>query len=321
MVTAATRVFPSAMESMIVVASNRGPVSFDHDAAGALTSQRGAGGLVTALSGVFFRDETTWVAAAMTEGDREVAVEGYELDPESRQRVRFVLVPPERYDAYYNQMDSIGHDLGAVARHSKDAVDQRPDALANLARAEHGASAAQSHMLPRPRFVALILLEGIERNDEHSLGPSGSEPGVDIVERPRSRRDAQRGRHPAREAIEIIVGPERPSAVRNTVLRRVQIDDVEVRGMSERMAAEAPESEDHELAAGKLAVRLLERVGGGLTQRDQRAFGDAGIALGDLERVAAAVDQLDSERKTSFVDEPARAVQRDVVGLVAHRIG
>jgi len=44
------------------------------------------------------------VAAAMTEGDREVAVEGYELDPESRQRVRFVLVPPERYDAYYNQM-------------------------------------------------------------------------------------------------------------------------------------------------------------------------------------------------------------------------
>ena len=92
------------MESTIVVASNRGPVSFDHDASGALTSQRGAGGLVTALSGVFFRDETTWVAAAMSDGDREVAHEGYEIDPDSHQRVRFVVIPPERYDAYYNQM-------------------------------------------------------------------------------------------------------------------------------------------------------------------------------------------------------------------------
>ncbi len=92
------------MESTIVVASNRGPVSFDHDASGALTSQRGAGGLVTALSGVFFRDETTWVAAAMSDGDREVAQEGYEIDPDSHQRVRFVVIPPERYDAYYNQM-------------------------------------------------------------------------------------------------------------------------------------------------------------------------------------------------------------------------
>ena len=102
----ATRAFPSAMESTIVVASNRGPVSFDHDASGALTSQRGAGGLVTALSGVFFRDETTWVAAAMTDGDREVADEGYEIDPDSHQRVRFVVIPPERYDAYYNQMSN-----------------------------------------------------------------------------------------------------------------------------------------------------------------------------------------------------------------------
>jgi trehalose 6-phosphate synthase len=92
------------MESTIVVASNRGPVSFDHDEAGILTSQRGAGGLVTALSGVFFRDDATWVAAAMTDGDREVALEGRPIDPGSHQRVRFVVLPTERYDAYYNQM-------------------------------------------------------------------------------------------------------------------------------------------------------------------------------------------------------------------------
>ncbi len=98
--------FPSAMESAIVVASNRGPVSFERDASGELISQRGAGGLVTALSGVFFRDDTTWVAAAMTDGDREVAAEGFEIDPDAHQRVRFVVIPPERYDAYYNQMSN-----------------------------------------------------------------------------------------------------------------------------------------------------------------------------------------------------------------------
>src|SRR5882672_9495581 len=54
----ATRTFPSAMESTIVVASNRGPVSFERDESGTLVAQRGAGGLVTALSGVFFRDDT-----------------------------------------------------------------------------------------------------------------------------------------------------------------------------------------------------------------------------------------------------------------------
>jgi len=100
----ATQTFPSAMESTIVVASNRGPVSFDRDASGTLVAQRGAGGLVTALSGVFFRDDTTWVAAAMTDGDRELAAEGFEIDPDSHQRVRFVVIPPDRYDAYYNQM-------------------------------------------------------------------------------------------------------------------------------------------------------------------------------------------------------------------------
>jgi trehalose 6-phosphate synthase len=102
----ATHDFPSAMESTVVVASNRGPLTFDHDATGALTSQRGAGGLVTALSGVFFRDDATWVAAAMTDGDREVASEGRPIEQDSRQRVRFVVIPPERYDGYYNQMSN-----------------------------------------------------------------------------------------------------------------------------------------------------------------------------------------------------------------------
>jgi trehalose 6-phosphate synthase len=63
----------SAIEASIVVASNRGPVSFDRDDRGRLSPRRGTGGLVTALSGVFYRDDTTWLSAAMTEGDSAVA--------------------------------------------------------------------------------------------------------------------------------------------------------------------------------------------------------------------------------------------------------
>ena len=47
-----------------MVASNRGPVTIERDARGKLVARRGAGGLVTALSGVFYRDDTSWVAAA-----------------------------------------------------------------------------------------------------------------------------------------------------------------------------------------------------------------------------------------------------------------
>jgi trehalose 6-phosphate synthase len=94
----------SAIEASVVVASNRGPVSFERTSSGKLQARRGAGGLVTALSGVFFRDDTAWVAAAMTEGDRAVALKGRTVEPDSHQRVRFVVIPPKQYEGYYNQI-------------------------------------------------------------------------------------------------------------------------------------------------------------------------------------------------------------------------
>ena len=71
---------------------------------------------------------------------------------------------------------------------------------------------------------------------------------------------------------------------------------------------------------GKRAVRLLEFGDRGLAERDQRAFGDPRIAGGDLERVAAPVDQLDAEREPALVDQPPDAVERDIIGLPAHRV-
>ncbi|HEX4942406.1 MAG TPA: trehalose-6-phosphate synthase, partial [Actinomycetota bacterium] len=91
----------SAMESSLVVASNRGPIRFERDEDGKLVAHRGSGGLVTVLAGVLERDDATWVAAAVTEGDREVAPRGRKLEG-AAQRVRYVDIPEERYDGYYN---------------------------------------------------------------------------------------------------------------------------------------------------------------------------------------------------------------------------
>ncbi len=56
----------------LFVVSNRGPVSFDLDASapGGLVASRGAGGLVTALGELGRHAPVTWIASAISDGDR-----------------------------------------------------------------------------------------------------------------------------------------------------------------------------------------------------------------------------------------------------------
>lgn len=57
----------------IVVASNRGPVTFE---SGGANARRGSGGLVTALRPIMEGGGGRWIASAMTEGDRDFAARG-----------------------------------------------------------------------------------------------------------------------------------------------------------------------------------------------------------------------------------------------------
>src|SRR6266542_4655145 len=91
----------SAMEAPVVVASNRAPITYVRDARGKLEAQKGAGGLVTAMSGVFFHDDATWVAAATSKHEIEIARAGRAVGGSS-QRVRFVNIRPATYERYYN---------------------------------------------------------------------------------------------------------------------------------------------------------------------------------------------------------------------------
>lgn len=91
-------------QRQVILASNRGPVSFVRGESGGLETRRGVGGLVTALTGALELSGGLWIASAMTDQDRERATEGpIELDSGgARYRVRFLDFEPETFDGFYN---------------------------------------------------------------------------------------------------------------------------------------------------------------------------------------------------------------------------
>lgn len=94
------------MDKNLIVASNRGPVEFYLNN-GKIEMKRGAGGLVSTLLPFMSEVDGTWVASAMTDGDREVA-EKHEkcLVPVPEENpdfcVSFVVVDQEIYKDYYS---------------------------------------------------------------------------------------------------------------------------------------------------------------------------------------------------------------------------
>ncbi|MHB1135010.1 MAG: alpha,alpha-trehalose-phosphate synthase (UDP-forming) [Chloroflexota bacterium] len=91
----------------LLVASNRGPLEYHLGARGDLTAERGSGGLVTALSGLAAHAGLSWVACAMTDGDRAVArgqahSRPTDSDSPADMRMRFVVAPPAQYNRHYN---------------------------------------------------------------------------------------------------------------------------------------------------------------------------------------------------------------------------
>ncbi len=88
----------------LIIASNRGPVQFDLQPDGSLAARRGSGGMVTALLATARTVPITWVAAAMTEGDRQAAsqVNGDLLQvPGEDILVKLVTVPNTVYQRHY----------------------------------------------------------------------------------------------------------------------------------------------------------------------------------------------------------------------------
>jgi trehalose 6-phosphate synthase len=97
-----------AARRKLIVVSNRGPASFTRNEEGNRVAKRGGGGLVTALRSLVAHHDVTWIASAMTDEDRAVAVEsgGKAIEEVARDgspyRLRLVAHDPAAYDWYYN---------------------------------------------------------------------------------------------------------------------------------------------------------------------------------------------------------------------------
>src|SRR6476646_10595447 len=59
----------------LIVVSNRGPITYVRGADGERLARRGGGGLVTALRSLVSHNDVTWIASAMSDEDRAVAVD------------------------------------------------------------------------------------------------------------------------------------------------------------------------------------------------------------------------------------------------------
>jgi trehalose 6-phosphate synthase len=94
---------------LLVVASNRGPVSYSQAEDGSLTAKRGGGGMVSGLTsglGAVAADGgALWLCAALSEADREAARRA-ERAPggPGEVPVRMLDIPAEVFDAAYNRV-------------------------------------------------------------------------------------------------------------------------------------------------------------------------------------------------------------------------
>ena len=93
-------------ERSLIIASNRGPVTFDESRSGKMRATRGTGGMVSAVSAISRYASPIWICSPMTSADRKLALQHPgELIPYSTKdydfRVRFVLTDEQSYEEYY----------------------------------------------------------------------------------------------------------------------------------------------------------------------------------------------------------------------------
>jgi trehalose 6-phosphate synthase len=96
---------------LVLVASNRGPVSFGFAPDGTLSAKRGGGGMVSGLTSglaaIAADGGVLWVAAALSDADREAARRGAQADGGPGDApVRLLDIPADTFDAAYNRVSN-----------------------------------------------------------------------------------------------------------------------------------------------------------------------------------------------------------------------
>ena len=96
----------------IVLVSNRGPLTFEAGPDGELRAKRGAGGLVSGIGPLVADTETRWIAAAISDGDRQAAARG--MTEAEGFRVRLLAIDDDTYRLAY---DVVSNEVLWFAHH------------------------------------------------------------------------------------------------------------------------------------------------------------------------------------------------------------
>lgn len=86
----------------VVIASNRGPASFELAENGELVAHRGSGGLASGLRSLSESTRTVWISAAMSDGDRAAIGSAAAEDA----GVRLLDIAPDDYRRYYDTISN-----------------------------------------------------------------------------------------------------------------------------------------------------------------------------------------------------------------------
>jgi trehalose 6-phosphate synthase len=89
-------------ERALIIAANRGPVTFETAKDGQLEFKKGGGGLVTALMGLCKHAGATWIACGQTQADALWRAGTVDLPNGNRVWLQFLKPDAAAYDGYYN---------------------------------------------------------------------------------------------------------------------------------------------------------------------------------------------------------------------------
>src|SRR2546422_5091977 len=91
----------------VLIASNRGPISFVRDDTGRIAPKRSPGGLATALTGALQVAGGLWLASAMSDEDRSKAGRRITADVGSTSySLRYLAFDPDTYAGFYDAISN-----------------------------------------------------------------------------------------------------------------------------------------------------------------------------------------------------------------------
>ena len=99
------------VQRSFVIASNRGPLTFERSRSGRVRGRRGTGGVVSAVSAISRYANPVWVCSPMSSVEREMAREtpGQLIAHSTKDydfRLRFVVAKEETYEKYYSTVSN-----------------------------------------------------------------------------------------------------------------------------------------------------------------------------------------------------------------------